>query len=224
MEITIGRDTETSRLKLTAENNETLYGQAGSVPPTVGQAHCQIIFSSNTIRLKNLDINNYTYVNGQCVESKAINKNDKIELGPDHYLLDWKAIADIGPADISPLKTVWDEYERENMALQIAERKFNTLRSLTGVVTMIAIALSIATGGRSVWYIVLYAIAIVFSVVFFIKAYRDSSAIPQKRQDLNKQFQRDYVCPHCGHFMGNQSYDILVQNGSCPYCRKTFHT
>ena len=31
-----------------------------------------------------------------------------------------------------------------------------------------------------------------------------------------------YVCPKCGHFMGNQPYDILAQGKACPYCRAQF--
>ena len=147
---------------------------------------------------------------------------DKIELGSDHYLIDWTLLKPFLPIDIRPLKKVWDHYEAENLKIQIKERKFNALRSATGLITMLAIALSIAGGGRNKWYLALYAIAIIVSVAFFIKAYMDSSKLPQKRQELSKQFQRDYVCPHCGHFMGNQPYDILAQNGCCPYCKKHF--
>ena len=174
------------------------------------------------MRLKNLDVNNYTYVNGQSIESKAISMDDRIELGADHYLLDWSLLKPHMPIDIRPLKKVWEDYESENLKITIAQGKFNSLRSATGLITMVAIALSIASGGRNKWHLLLYGLAIIISVAFFIKAYRDSSKLPQKRQDLSKQFQRDYVCPHCGHFMGNQPYDILIQNGSCPYCKKQF--
>lgn len=221
MDIIIGRDAD-SKLLLTADGNETTYGHAGSVPQSVAVKHCALSFIGNSVRINNLDVNNYTYVNGQSVESKAVGSGDKIELGSDRYLLSWEAISTVAPVNIKRLKTIWDEYEAENMELQIAERKFNTLRSTTGLLTMAAIALSIATGSRSVWYIVLYALAIVFSLVFFIKAYRDSSSIPKKRQDLNRQFQHDYVCPSCGHFLGNQSFEVLTQNDHCPFCKKQF--
>ena len=174
------------------------------------------------MRLKNLDVNNYTYVSGQSIESKAITMDDKIELGTDHYLLDWDLLKPFLPIDIRPLKEVWENYETQSLHLQIKERKFNALRSATGLITMVAIVLSLASGGRNKWYFVFYGIAIVVSLFFFVKAYMDSSKLPQKRQDLSKQFQRDYICPHCGHFMGNQPYEILTQNGSCPYCKKQF--
>ena len=220
MEIIIGRNENSSTLLLTVDGKEQQ--TSVSVPSSVDPQHCKIVVNNGQILLRNIDINNYTYVNGQAVESKKISPNDQIALGPDRFLIDWSVLKPYMPVDISHLQQVWEEYEHENISLQIAERKFNTLRSATGIFTMVAIALSIATGGRSVWYIVLYGAAIIISLIFFVKAYRDSSKMPQKRQQLSRQFQRDYVCPHCGHFLGNQTYDILVQNDCCPYCKTKF--
>ena len=223
MEIVIGRDQETKKLRLTSGDKSVSF-DTEQLPASVVQNHCMLTINGDTIRLKNLNINSYTYVNGQAVESKRITRQDKISLGIDRYPFDWKAIDTfITPiADIRPLKSIWEHYEDESIKLQIAERKFNTLRSATGIITMAAIALSIATGGRSTWYVVLYGAAIFISLLFFVKAYRDSSKMPQKRQQLNRQFQGDYACPHCGHFLGNQAYDILVQNDHCPYCKAKF--
>lgn len=221
MEIRIGRDTESTKLRLTAGGKSVLYSNGG-VPASVLENHCLLIADGEHLRIKNLDINAYTYVNGQAVESKAIRRHDKIELGKDKYPFDWNALSSFLPADIRPLEAVWNQFEKQNISLQISERKFNTLRSATGLITMVAIALSIATGGRSLWYVALYALAIIVSLIFFVKAYLDSSKMPQKRQELTRGFQRDYVCPHCGHFLGNQSYEILTQNDQCPYCKTKF--
>lgn len=223
MEILIGRDENSGRMKLTAEGRSVLYG-TDRLPDSVLAEHIKLTIDNDTIRLKNLNINAYTFVNGQAVENKTISKQHQIELGSDRIPFDWRALDEFIPVevDIHPLQAIWNTYENENIALQIAERKFNTLRSTTGIITMAAIALSIATGGKSQWYFLLYGFAIVVSVVFFVKAYRDSSKMPQKRQELNRAFQRDYVCPHCGHFMGNQSYEILTQNSHCPYCKAKF--
>ena len=222
--IIIGRDKASGKLLLSTTGKNGTYGEEGSVPMSVCERHCQIDVEGSNIRIKNLDLNNYTYINGRAVESKAISRNDKIELGSDRYLLSWQAIDAILPpeADITPLQTIWNEFDHQNIKLQIDERRFNTIRSATGLVTMIAIALSILTGKQSAWYLVLYGIAILASFLFTVKAYRDASKIPQKRNELNRQFQRDYICPHCGHFLGNQSYEILVQNQGCPYCHAKF--
>ena len=174
--------------------------------------------------MRNLDINNYTYVNGLAVESKIVTRADRIELGSERYPIDWKAIDAIIPpeADIHHLSKIWDDFDHQNIKLQIDERRFNTLRSATGLVTMLAIVLSLVSGRQSALYMSLYAVAIIASLLFTVKAYRDSSKVPLLRSELNKKFQHDYVCPKCGHFMGNQPYDILAQNQQCPYCRVKF--
>ena len=222
MEIIIGRDSETSRLKLFTNGQELLCGEPGAVPPSVCNQHCSLTFTAEGIKLKNLDINNYTFVNGQAVERKRVLPTDKIELGSRHYLLDWSFVNQIAPVDIRPLAQIWEEYDKHRIDQQIADRRFNSLRSATGLITMVAIALSIMTGRQSLWFIVLYAVAILISLAFTVKAWRDASAIPQKAQQLARQFQHDYVCPHCGHFLGNQSYELLEQNEHCPYCKINF--
>lgn len=222
MEIVLGRDTRDARLHLTIDGKEQSVGTPGSVPQTVAPQHCKLTIANGHIRLINMDINHYTYVNGQSVESKAVESNAKIELGQDRYLLDWSLLNSVIPVDITPLKQVWDDYEQGNVNLQVDERRFNALRSATGVITMAAIALSIATGGRNIWYILLYGLAILISLLSFVKAYRDASKVPQRRLELARRFQRTYVCPRCGHFMGNQPYELLAQNPQCPYCKTQF--
>ena len=146
MKIQIGRDIASSKLLLTADGKSVLSDKA-DVPASVSKEHCLIEIVDNTIKLQNLDINNYTYVNGMAVEAKTIRKTDRIELGRDRYTLDWKSLESLLPpvADIRPLKAVWENFETQNIALQIDERRFNTLRSVTGLITMVAIALSIAS-------------------------------------------------------------------------------
>lgn len=222
MEIIIGREPKNGKMMLIVDGNEQPLSKSVVLPNSVGIQHCKLTIQDGKILLKNLDINNYTYVNGQMIESKSISKNDKIEFGKDRYVLDWTILNPFLPLDISHLKIVWENYERENINLQIKERKFNAIRSATGIFTMVAIALSIATGGKSKWYFVLYGVAILASVVFFIKAYLDSTKIPQKRLELTRQFQRDYVCPKCKHSMGTQPYEFLAQNSHCPYCKTQF--
>lgn len=222
--IIIGREPSTGKLQITYDANAIEYGDFNSVPESVLPQHCSIELNGGSMRLRNIDINSYTYVNGQAAESKVISRADRIELGISRYLLDWQAVDTVLPpeADICQLKTIREEYDRQNIKLQIDERRFNSLRSATGLITMLAIALSIVTGRQSAWYLVLYAVAIIVSLAFTVKAYRDSSKVPQLRNELNKKFQHDYRCPKCGRFLGNQPYDILTQNQQCPYCRVKF--
>lgn len=224
MSILVGRDGGSHRLMLTVNGQPMAIGQKSDVPDSVLQAHCMIEAAGTTVRIRNLDVNNDTFVNGQAVETKLITPNDRIALGKDRYPLDWTLLRKVLPpvADIRPLREVWDRYNQQRVELQIAERRFNSLRSATGLITMAAIALSVMTGRQSLWYVVLYALAILASLAFTVKAYRDASKVPQKQQDLNQRFQNEYVCPHCHRFLGNQSYAILEQNGTCSYCKAKF--
>lgn len=224
MTITIGRDTNTSKLSIICDGKTYICRSADDVPPSVSTAHCRLEVEGTTFKVKNLDFNCNTYVNGQSIEVKTISRSDQIELGDDRYRVEWKYIDEVIPpvADIRHLEKIWAEFDAHRIDQQIADRRFNSLRSATGLITMGAIVFSMLIGRQSLWLILLYVVAILISLAFTIKAYKDASAIPQKLQQRTKQFQREYVCPHCGHFMGNQPYEILCQNNHCPYCKINF--
>lgn len=225
MEIIIGRDPETAQLRIETDGKVVRYGVAGSVPKTVSRQHCSIMMDAGgKMTVKNLKVENETFVNGQSVESKAVKEGDRIALGEGRYLVDWKAIGSVMPsvADIRPLEKVWAEYQEERLGQQIKERRFGTLRSATGLITMVAIALSMFTGRDSTIYLALYGVAILISLAFTVKAYRESANVPRRMQELADKFQKDYVCPKCGHFLGMQSYDVLRQNDACPYCKAKY--
>ena len=138
-------------------------------------------------------------------------------------MFQWQAIQEpkVETVDIRSLKKVWDKYEKDNLELDIAERKFNAARSATGIITMLAIACSVILGHTPI-YIALYALAIGISVIFTIQAYNKSTEVPQLRKGIKKKFENDYKCPKCSHFMGYQGYDIMTQNDACPYCKTKF--
>ena len=141
MEIIIGRTLQEKKLLLTVDGKDQ--PTSVSVPASVGTQHCKLTIKDGQIHLRNLDINNYTYVNGRIVESKIVSQNDKIEFGTDRYKFDWSVLSQFLPTDISHLKQVWDEYENDNLALMIKERKFNAIRSATSIFTMIAGLISV---------------------------------------------------------------------------------
>ena len=224
MEIIIGRDQQTRQLCIIKDGNSTLFGKPGSVPMDVSRHHISLqSVGAGKWQIKNLNERNVTYVNGITVENKTISENDRVELGNSHYLFQWSALSEpkVETIDIRPLKKIWTEYDDQRLELQIAERKFNAARSATGIITMLAIACSFILGHGKI-YLFLYALAIVISLVFTYQAYQKSSEVPRQQKEINKSFQRRYVCPKCGHFMGFQDYDILAQNDACPYCKKKY--
>ena len=221
MEIIIGRDQQTRQLCVIKDGNSKLCGQPGSVPMDVSRHHISLQPAGNgKWKIKNLNERNVTFVNGVAVESKTISEN---ELGNSHYLFHWDVIQEpkVETVDIRPLQRIWNEYDEQRLELQIAERKFNAARSATGIITMFAIACSLILGHGPI-YLVLYALAIGISVVFTYQAYQKSSEVPRQQKEMNKDFQRRYVCPQCGHFMGFTDYEVLAQNDACPHCRRKY--
>ena len=224
MEIIIGRDQQTRRLSITKDGKAKCYGQPDSVPMDVSRHHLSLQpIDEGKWKIKNLNEQNVTFVNGIAIESKNISENDKVELGNSHYLLNWDALNEPKEetVDIRPLKIIWKEYDEKKFDSQIAERKFNAARSATGIITMLAIACSIILGHGPI-YIILYALAIGISLAFTYLAYKKSTEVPKQQRELTKRFQQTYICPKCGHFMGFQDYDILIQSDTCPYCKTKY--
>ena len=224
MEIIIGRDQQTRQLDVVKDGVLKQYGQPGSVPMDVSRHHISIQPAGvGKWQIKNLNERNVTFVNGIAVESKTVTENDKIELGNSHYLLNWDALSEPKEetVDIRPLKKIWNDYDEQRLKIQIAERKFNAARSATGIITMVAIACSLILGHGPV-YLILYALAIGISVAFTYQAYQKSSDVPRRQREMNKDFQKRYTCPKCGHFMGFTDYDILTQSDACPYCKTKY--
>ena len=224
MDIIIGRNPTTRQLNIIKNGKTTIFSTAGSVPMDVSRQHISLQpIGSGKWQLKNLNERNVTYVNGIAVESKIVCESDKVELGQSKYLLQWSALSEpkVETIDIRPLKRIWEEYDEQRMEHQIAERKFNAARSATGIITMLAIACGILLGHGPA-YLIVYAIAIGISLVFTIIAYQKSSEVPRRQREMNKEFQKRYICPKCGHFMGFQDYEVLVQNDGCPYCKTRY--
>lgn len=224
MEIIIGRDQQTRQLSIVKDGVTKHYGQSGSVPMDVSRHHISLQpIDEGKWKIKNLNEQNVTFVNGIAIESKNISENDKVELGNSHYLLNWEALSEPKEetVDIRPLKIIWKEYDEKKFDSQIAERKFNAARSATGIITMLAIACSIILGHGPI-YIILYALAIGISLAFTYLAYKKSTEVPKQQRELTKRFQQTYVCPKCGHFMGFLDYDILIQSDACPYCKTKY--
>lgn len=223
--IIIGRDTKTSQLRMTANGKSAVISGKENVPMGVGREHISItIDDEGSIVLQNLNIENDTYVNGIGVETKRLKNGDRIELGKDHYRIGWDFLQPFIPkyADIRPLKDVWEEYQNKVLQMQIMERRSGVLRSATGLITMAAMVLGVFTGRDNPMYLTLYIIAGVVSAAFFVKAYLNSSKMPKMQQELRDSLPKKYVCPSCGHFMGNQSYEILSQGKACPYCKAIY--
>ena len=224
MEIIIGRDQQTRQLCVIKDGNSKLCGQSNSVPMDVSRHHISLQPAGNgKWKIKNLNERNVTFVNGIAVESKTISESDKIELGNSHYLFHWDVLQEpkVETVDIRPLKRIWDEYNSANIEIRKRQKNIGLLASIPIGITMLGGLLSgIASDELKPYAYVFTVIALVVMLYGFYRRFTDNSI--EEQEDIKKTFQRKYVCPKCGHFMGFTDYDILIQNDACPYCKTKF--
>lgn len=235
-QVLIGREASGHRLQLTIDKKSQAFGPQGSVPQSVSRQHCIITIddTQHTMRLSNCkEQKNVTYVNGMRIESCQVSTSDTVELGFQHYLLNWETVMKFveqntkkepETADIRGLEEVWNNYKKQSDHLMMTEKITNVLKSGIPIITMCGIAagylLSKENGSVSNVMKFLYPIAIILAVIFFIKSLVDSRNIPKKREKLTKLMIQDYSCPNCHYYFGGQSYDVIKINlDTCPRCK-----
>lgn len=224
MEIIIGRDQNTRQLSIVKDGKSRLYGQPNSVPMDVSRHHISLQPAGNgKWQIKNLNEQNVTFVNGIAVESKTISERDKIELGNSHYLFSWSALQEpkVETVDIRQLKRVWDEYNSANIEIRKRQKNIGLLASIPIGITMLGGLLSgVAPDDLKPFAYVFTVIALIVMLYGFYRRFTDNSI--EEQEEIKKTFQRRYICPKCGHFMGFQDYDILTQSDACPYCKTKY--
>lgn len=224
MEVIIGRDQQSRRLAVVRDGKAQLVGQLGSVPMDVSRQHALFTQQKDgKWELKNLNSRNVTYVNSVPVEKKAVCETDKIELGSSHYLVSWDIIK--GPkvetVDIGPLQRIWEWYEETQLKMREKERKTQNIQKLGGILSTCGI-LFVAVEGLGFVRFILMGISILIAIFFFIRGFSPDSSLNIKMNDLNKEFRKRYTCPKCGHYMGNEPYDVLIQNDGCKFCKAKY--
>lgn len=224
MEVTIGRDQSLRRLAVVRDGKAQMVGQPGSVPMDVSRQHASFSSIDDVRwRLKNLNNLNVTFVNGVAVEEKIVTEADKIELGQSHFFVDWKVVK--GPkvetVDIRPLQRVWEWYEETQLEMREKERKTQNIQRLGGILSTCGI-LFVAAEGLGFIRFVLMGFSVLIAIFFFIRGFSPDSSLNLKMNELNKDFRKRYTCPKCGHYMGNEPYDVLIQNEGCKFCKARF--
>ena len=228
LELTIGRDATTGKLRMSNGKQAQLFGEKESVPKSVSREHVSIsVTEMGEIILKNLNVENDTYVNGKGIEQKVIKQGDKIELGNERWVLSWKEYLDaVLPkfVDIRSLEQVWEEYKSNHLKMQIKERRFNAIRSATGILTLGAMALSLNgfLGKENPIYGYLYIAAAIVTALGFIWSYRLASKIPLENARNQEEAEKKYKCPQCEKLFPLQKYEQLKQQGKCMHCKAIF--
>lgn len=225
--ILIGRDEKTNQLAFTVDNNTPLRTSV-QVSNSVSRQHAEINFDPQTqaMTIRNLKPNNFTYVNGLGVLKRTLilDKGTTIELGPNREKVDMNALRQViskipREVDIRHLEAVYKKYTDDRLQLQVSERKFNALRSATGVLTLGAMAVSAimgANGRTSPLFICAYIAATLITIVCFVIAYKKAGKVPFQQQKLQEDFQERYLCPACKHFLRNgQAYNLIHDGDKC---------
>ena len=224
MEVILGREHQSNRLCVTRDGKTQLIGHPGSVPMDVSGKH--VSFSSldnGKWELRNLNPLNCTFVNDMAVEKKIVSEGDRVQLGASHYLIQWDIIK--GPkvetVDIRPLEQVWEWYEKTNIEEKEKERKTQNWQRLAGLLSSAGI-LFMFVESMGNWRILCTALSLLIGGFFFVRGFSSDSSLNIKLNDLEKEFRQRYTCPKCGHFMGKEPYDILIQNDGCKHCKAKF--
>ena len=222
MKLIIGRDAQTSQLKVVNGSQAKLYGNAGSVPMDVSRQHCELSSTDNkTFVVTNIKAANVTWVNGVQIQSKQIALTDKIELGQSHYQIPLQQILqDSRPVDISGLNAVWTWYESSLLKIKQRQKANNLLSRVPIVFTLLGGLVSAISEDIRPFSIVLTVIALLIMLFGFYRIWTDKSEKDQK--ELKKKFQQDYVCPKCNRFLGFIDFDILDQYTNCPNCKAQY--
>lgn len=223
MAIIIGRDAQTRQLNVVKDGVAKRFGQAGSVPMDVSRQHISLTpVGTGKWQIKNLNDKNVTFVNGIAVEDKTISEGDKVELGNSHYLFQWEAVQEpkVETVDIRSLEKVWNWYEETQLEMKDSVRKTQNIQRLTGILSTCGLLFVFVEGLGYIRFI-LMGLSVLISVYFLIQGFSTDS-LDRKLNILGKDFRKKYICPKCGHFMGNTPYDVLIQNDACPYCKTKY--
>ena len=226
MELIIGRDSNTGKLKVVNGNEAKLVGAPSSVPRDVSRQHCQLSVTGGNITIKNIKAENVTWVNGLEVNTKQITIADTIELGPSRsYTVPLKEVLDgfePNEVDIRPLRQVWENYNNGMLAIRKRQQRNNLLARVPIAFTMLGTVVSAISESIRPFSIAFTVIALVIMLYGFYLIATDKGI--DQQEALKKQLQQQYICPNpkCQHFMGFQDYDVLIHNNNCPYCKAKY--
>lgn len=232
MEIYVGKDPEkgviSAAVELQGKFKAVVLPELGNAPasvsrliPAAGKSHCRIeVQPDGSMLIENMNPANATYVNGNEIVKKRVAGDAKVELGVDRFPLDLDAVlssvSSVLPASIAPLKAVWNEYERRKEAIakkQLDKGRKRLIPIIIGSVSGILGALGTKTR------LVTLPIAVV-SLLIYVKMLIEKDTSIEDNKAAQDYLIDNYICPKCGHFLGNIPYKVLRQNKKCSYCGK----
>lgn len=236
IKLTIGRQKPSNVLSVAVNGGKPKTLASCPVPSCVSGKHCEIVFEdgSGDMIITNCNSQNVTWVNGLPIDKGRITLNDKVELGCNHFPLDWsvvqKEIEEVKKTlpqkiDIRFLKDVWGDYKKQQERMQQSQTFINVARTAIPIITIGGVLAGFVLRekgetGQPPFMMVVYGVAIVILVVLFVKSLWDAHRLPKKREELQQKMIADYCCPKCHYFFGFQPYNVLEHNlDKCPGCQ-----
>lgn len=232
MEVIIGREQHPHpRLQVEVDGKTKFVGERGCVPMNVSRPHVKFTeLAGGKWKVTNIKDYNVTYVNKKPVDTAVVTDKDLVEIGPSYFKVPWDIIRGRKEdyVDISKLRYVWEEYDRANIEIRKRQKNLGLLASVPMAIGMFGglISSTMQFTENSIpeevklfsWGI--SAVSLVVMVIGLIRRFNDNSI--DEQEALKKDLQHRYVCPKCGHFFDVRPYDVLLQDGSCRFCRAKF--
>ena len=205
-------------------------GSVSRCKPEYNIAHCKIHVEPNgTMNITNVKSENYTFVNDMEIITKKINENSDIALGPNKFKINIadilrtasKLVVNIPEGHLRDVRNTFEK--KLNASRQQLKSKstmcyiFTAISILTGIATVVFKI----TGLDSPFYIAglgTTAILTGVALIFYMMLYNMKHIDVQKA--AIKEYVKDYVCPHCGTYLGDTPYDDLRKKPICPECNE----
>lgn len=236
MDAFIGRNSKTNQLFVKVNNRELNLGSENTVPTTVSEMHCHLqIGPEEKMKLVNLKPGlNYTWVNGNILEETLVNEDTRIALGPDEWPLDLKMILKElrkkgllakKPVAIGHLEAVYQTYHDKMFDIQVKQNKFQALRSITSILSPIALLLGLFMGTRvNAFVLAIYGLIVLSGFFFFYVQWKNSKNQLLEKENIKNEFKKNFVCPgdDCKRYLGEQSYKDVLNMKRCPHCQTPF--
>lgn len=212
----------------------------------VSRQHARVDDLGNGLfSIEDLNSSNGTFVNNQKIMRRTVSWNDEIKLGPTYVLrlqqLFPSVVAaqpqreapvqnntnnssrqEVASVSICHLKDVRESYERERIAILKEASTSQVKRMLPPIiVSAILLIISLLLDGAIVAIVrpVVAIVGVVLLAYMTYKHYQVQASKPERLEQIKKQYQTYYVCPHCGAFLGDLPFENIQNQGRCSRCR-----
>ncbi len=179
----------------------------------ISREHAEIVrVKENTYLIKDLGSAHGVFVNGNKIKQTQIDTNSTVLLG--NFELDIRFLLNkldsdayaqkINYDDLQKqlevnqqflrLEQIYEQYKKDKQKLRRGSGLKKTgMRAGLALIPFVGNAIGIMAGGSM-----------------------DSS---KEMDDLNERFKKDYVCPKCFKFLGDEPFENLQKRGYCFYCK-----